>query len=82
MHPIVIIVFIFAGLGGAYWLVNNLGTARNAATGTAVSVVAQYGNTIIKVAFVLAVIYAIWSIYQMVNEASMRRKARENVQKL
>jgi hypothetical protein len=81
MHPIVIIVFIFAGLGGAYWLVNNLGAARNAATGTAVSVVATYGNLIIKALFLVTILYAVWVLVDTVRGASQKRKARENLQK-
>lgn len=81
MHPIVIIVFLFMGLGAAYWVVNNLGAARNAATGTAVSVVSTYGNQIVKLLFVLAIIYSVWVVVQMIRESSMKKKSREGIQK-
>lgn len=82
MHPIVIIVFIFAGLGGAYWVLNNTATAKAIGLGTANGVWSSYGNLIIKVLFLAAIAYAVWVLFEMVKGSRLKNKAVKNVQKL
>ena len=81
MHPIVIISFTFAFLGGAYWVLNNPALAKSIGLGAANSVWASYGNLAIKILFVGAMIYAAWLVWEFVRNSSLKKKAGKNVEK-
>jgi hypothetical protein len=76
MNPIIVITLLLLGIGGAYFLMINLGDAQVAAGGTANPLLTNYGALACKILIVVLLLYMIYYIADVIKTSAQQRKIK------
>lgn len=77
MNPILVIFLLLVGIGGAYFLMTNIGQAQIDAGGAVNPALTNYGSLAAKVLMAVLVLYAIYYIVDVFKTSAAQRKEKE-----
>lgn len=76
MNPIVVIVLILLGIGGAYFTMISLNDAQVAAGGAANPLLTNYGTLACKILIGVLILYGIYYVVDTIKTSMQQRKYR------
>lgn len=77
MNPVIVIILILLGIGGAYFVITNLADAQISVNGVDNAALTTYGILAAKVLIAVLILYGICYIVAAFKTAAAQRKMKE-----